>query len=281
MRPKGVDVRRRLLFQDVDNRPGEAPSIECLQQVGLDEMAAAADIDQTCAVRKRAEGARVQNAAGVCRERQQADEDVEPGKERLELRLAGVAIHPNELFRRPAPARALEAQRAEPVKRRRPEHAHPHHAYAPIAAWPHPDLAPDLFALLLRVIEQVPMQREHREGHVVNHGLRNAWLDHADERQIRRQAREIEMVDAGCNREEHLGVRELLQEVGRRLPKHEILNALWIADLWPHPKLDLGRLPRENLAPFAAALLVCLVDENWLGHACTRRTVCWSSRCWR
>src|SRR5215217_1246938 len=86
MRPKGVDVRRRLLFEDVDNRPGEAPFIEGLQQVGLDEMAAAADIDQTCAVRKRAESARVQNAAGVRRERQQADEDVEPGKERLELR---------------------------------------------------------------------------------------------------------------------------------------------------------------------------------------------------
>ncbi len=74
MRPEGVVVRRRLLFQDVDNRPGEAPFIECLQQVGLDDMAAAADIHQTCAVRKHAEGARVQNAAGVCRERQQADE---------------------------------------------------------------------------------------------------------------------------------------------------------------------------------------------------------------
>ena len=80
MRPKGVDVRRRLLFEDVDNPPGEAPFIEGLQQVGLDEMAAAADIDQTCAMRKRAEGARVQNAAGVRRERQQADEDVEPGR---------------------------------------------------------------------------------------------------------------------------------------------------------------------------------------------------------
>ena len=111
------------------------------------------------------------------------------------------------------------------------------------------------------------MQREHREGHVVNHGPRNARLDHADERQIRRQAREIQMVDAGCNREEHLGVRELLQEVGRWLPEHEILNALWIADLRPHPKFDLGRLARENLAPFAAALFVCLVDEDRLGHA--------------
>jgi hypothetical protein len=50
MRPEGVVVRRRFRFQDVDNRPGEAPFIEGLQQVGLDEMAAPADIDQTCAV---------------------------------------------------------------------------------------------------------------------------------------------------------------------------------------------------------------------------------------
>jgi hypothetical protein len=220
-------------------------------------------------------------AAGLRRERQQADEDVEPGEERLELRLAGIAIHSRELLRRPAPARTLEAERPEPLERRRPEHAHPHQADAPIPARPHPDLAPDFLALLLGVIEQVAMEREDREGHVVDHGLGDARLDHADERQIRRQAAEIDVVHSGRDREQSLRVREAFQEIGRRLPQDEILDGFGIADLRPHPELDFGRLARENLPPFAAALLVRLVDEGRLDHACSPRSVCWRARCRR
>jgi hypothetical protein len=55
---------------------------------------------------------------------------------------------------------------------------------------------PDLPALLIDIVDEVAMERERGEGHVIDHGPRDARLDHSHERQAGRDAREIEVIDA-------------------------------------------------------------------------------------
>ena len=64
---------------------GELAGVERVEQVRLDQVAAAADVDEAGAARQPGEQAGVQDALGLGGERQQADQDVEVGEEGVEL----------------------------------------------------------------------------------------------------------------------------------------------------------------------------------------------------
>src|SRR4051794_5351285 len=167
MRPERMIRRRRLLLQDINHGTGELAFFQRLQEVGLDEMAAAPAVDEPGAARKRREHARVQNASCLRGKRQQADENVQIGDETHKLLLAGVALDAWKVLRRAAPARPANPNGAEPPEHGRPEHPKPNDADPPLLRRTDTDFAPYLLALLLDIVQEVAMQSERGEGHVV------------------------------------------------------------------------------------------------------------------
>ena len=89
MVPERAAGRQRLVAEDVQRGAAEMPAIERREQVPLDQMRAARDVDHARAVRQAREGLGIQDAAGLGRERQQADQDLGPVQEGVQLAAAG------------------------------------------------------------------------------------------------------------------------------------------------------------------------------------------------
>src|SRR3954447_25798709 len=109
MTPEPAVFRQRFGGIDIERRATERAVIEALQDVALVLQAAAAGVDQN----RRAERAgaiqlgeevAVEDVPRLWRQRQQADQDVGPPQERLDLRLAVKAIDTCNLFGASAPA---------------------------------------------------------------------------------------------------------------------------------------------------------------------------------
>lgn len=111
------------------------------------------------------------------------------------------------------------------------------------------------------------MQREHRHGDVFHHGLGDAGLQHAHQRNVRRNFRGIELVHARADREDQLEVGECRRDVVRRHPCHQITNIGGIADVGPKAERHIGRALGEEGRPFRAAHHVGLVENR---HAALR-----------
>ena len=118
---------------DVERGATERAVVEALQDICLVLQAAAPGVDQN----RRAERAvaieffkqrAIENVPRLRCQRQQADQDVGPPQERLDLLLAVKAIDAVDGFRAPAPARDAKAQPFEHVGRVSAERAQPHDA---------------------------------------------------------------------------------------------------------------------------------------------------------
>jgi hypothetical protein len=116
-------------------------------------------------------------------------------------------------------------------------------------------------------MQEVAMQGQHGHGDIFDHGLGNAGLQHADQRNARRNFRGIELVDAGTDREDELQVRKGRREIVRRHPGYEITHRGGVADVGPEPERHVGRALSEEARPFGAALHVGLVENR---HAVLR-----------
>ena len=93
------------------------------------------------------------------------------------------------------------------------------------------------------------MQCEHRHGGIFDHALPDARVDHTDERNLRRELREVELIDAGADRKQEFEIAESRRDVFRRLPDRQIAHLVRIADIGPDPERQLGRARRKGTLP--------------------------------
>ncbi|MHC2282549.1 hypothetical protein ACVME8_009192 [Bradyrhizobium diazoefficiens] len=111
------------------------------------------------------------------------------------------------------------------------------------------------------------MQGEHGHGDVFHHGLGNAGLQHAHQRDVRWKFAGVELVDAGADREDQLEVWKGRRDVIRRHPRHEIAHLGGIADVGPEPERQMRRALREEARPLRAAHHVGLVENRHAAKA--------------
>ena len=92
--------------------------------------------------------------------------------------------------------------------------------------------------------------------------LGDAGLQHADERNMRRKFRDIELIHAGTDRKHQLEIGKGRRDIVRRHPRHQIAHLCGIADVGPEPERHIGRALGEEARPFGAANHVGLVENR-------------------
>ena len=150
----------------------------------------------------------------------------------------------------------------EPIEHGLTEQAEAHDADAPFRGRRNPDLAPGLLALLGDEGQEIAMQRQHGHGDIFDHALGDAGLQHPNQRNVRRQLREIELIDTSADREHEFEIAEGCADVFRRRPHRQITHLGGVADVRPEPERQFGRARRKQAGPFEAAGRVCLVEER-------------------
>ena len=172
--PEPAVRRQRLGLVDVERSAAERAVVEALQDVRLVLQAAAPGIDQ----HRRAERAvaieffkqrAIEDVPRLRCQRQQADQDVGPPQERLDLLLAVKAIDAVDGFRAPAPARDAKAEPLEHVGRVGPERAEPHDADRDRARRALRFRRPALFALRFPQVEFLPVMHQHVQHDIFRH----------------------------------------------------------------------------------------------------------------
>ena len=120
------------------------------------------------------------------------------------------------------------------------------------------------------------MQGEDAEGHVFPHLLGETRLQHAHHADPGRQAREVELVDAGPDREDQPQVRVGLGEALGRGPGHEVAHRgrVFRAAL---PEGDLGQLLGEGAGEDRAPLRRREVED---GHQASAARTSGSASVW-
>ena len=96
-------------------------------------------------------------------------------------------------MRRAVPTGKREAECLEPLEHG--EQTEPYDTDSPFRGLRELDLAPNLLPLLGDEVHEIAVQREHSHGDVFHHALRDAGLQHADQRNVGRKPRDIELID--------------------------------------------------------------------------------------
>ena len=131
-------------------------------------------------------------------------------------------------------------------------------------------------ALVVEIEREVAVQGEDAEGHVFPHLLGETWLQHADHANPGRQGREVELVDAGPDREDQPQVRVGLGQALGRGPGHEVAHRARVfrAAL---PEGDLGQLLGEGAGEDRAPLRRREVED---GHQASAVRTSGSASVW-
>ena len=66
------------------------------------------------------------------------------------------------------------------------------------------DGIPDLRRLRRHIIEEVAVNGQDGEAHILDHAIDDARLDHPDNRNVRRDGGKVDMIDPGSGGEQHL-----------------------------------------------------------------------------
>ncbi|MDT4847531.1 hypothetical protein FQZ97_815900 [compost metagenome] len=225
-------------------------------------MRASAHVDQAGTTRQLVEQRLAQNAAGAVGQGQQADQDVGAFQERLQAIGAGMAFNTIDGLRRPAPARAGKAEAAQALQHGAPQHTQAQHADAPRRGRIHAMGLPAPFLLLLPVGVPVAVQGQHGQGHVLDHAVDDAGLDHAHHRQRLGNDREVELVDTGAGGKQHFQIREPGGQVRGRFPGGEVTHVSRVAGVGPNAKRQLRHVLCKPLGPHRTADGVGLVEKS-------------------
>jgi hypothetical protein len=207
--PERVVGRHRLAALHVERRAGEMPGAHRIDQVGLDDVAAARDVDQVAAARHCRERLRIEQALRLHRQRQRADHDVARAEHRFE-----------RLGRGPAPAARLEADRAEQphddaAHRAGAEHRDP-------AAHRRDRTALPLALALLRFVERQRARVAQRHQHdELGDALGLLRIDDARHRHVLGEVLDQQLVDAGRDRADPAQLRHLRGDAARHLPAED------------------------------------------------------------
>ena len=106
--------------------------------------------------------------------------------------------------------------------------------------------------LVLHVVEEVAVQGQHRQGHVLHHAVNDARFDHAHELHVRRNGRKVDVVDAGARREQHLEVGHRRDEAAGACQDDQVLDLVEVAGIGPYRNSMSGACSAKNRAQAAA-----------------------------
>ena len=249
VRPKRTLRRQRLRPQRIERGIGQLPGIERRDQILLDDMLAAPDIDNHCALWHRREVAGAENPLGLARLRQQAHRDIGFAQKRLEL--IGAVEDPDLPVVAGAahPGRHRKAERLQHQRRRRRHKPEAEKPDAPLLR-PH-DAGAQPFAIALRllVFRHLAVKPQHMHDDVFGHHRVAAIRLDLAERYFR-EARVIDKrLDPGRAAEHRLQFREVRQRVEIGPHKGEVFDLLGVARFRPDSDFHPRQLRRERRAP--------------------------------
>ena len=211
---------QRLGGEHVEGRAREVTGVEGRQEIGLDQVLAAADLDQEAARAQAGKEARIENAARLRRQRQQVHQDFRLTEHRREpvepvvVDDAGIGV-----LRAAAPGPDREAEGGEiggdpPADPAVAEDADRHRARVARV-----EPAPEPVALVPGIRLEAPLVADGVPEHEARHRPRLVGIDHPHHRQVRRPPGTGEqVVDPGRDRAESREVGVAGQRVGRRAP---------------------------------------------------------------
>src|SRR5450830_459467 len=98
------------MFKHIERGPSQLPLLQQGQQIGFDQMAAARQIDQISAARQLRQRRAIENAAGVSRQRQHADQDARTLQKRAQFLRPSIGRDTWQRLARATPAADIETE---------------------------------------------------------------------------------------------------------------------------------------------------------------------------
>jgi hypothetical protein len=215
--------RRQWLGREhVERRAGKLAVLQRGEQIGFDQMLAAADLDQVAATEHASERVAVEDALGLRRQRQQVHENF--GLAEHGLQAGGTVKAAHALRCRlcgPAPRHNWKTERSEvggdPAADLAKAQNADRHVLRPARA----ETLPAFLALLCLIGRKAPLMPDHVPGHEARHHLRLRRVDDTDHVDVGAQAGTRQnVVDAGADRADRLQVGVAFECVIRRVPGH-------------------------------------------------------------
>src|SRR6185312_5141585 len=248
--PERVVRRQRFLVEHIERRAGKLAGFERIQQIGLDELASAPDIDDRRAARRPGKGLGVEDAFGLAGQWKERDDDLACPEDRGEAGVAVMRLEPGHGPRRAAPAGNVETDRLELAARILAHRAEAEDADAALAGVLLRPLAPFAGPLLGQVVEVLAVQPQYLEDDVLAHRVGHIRVDQAHDRHLPRKAWIGEdAVDAGAEADDQLEVREAGQEAALGLPYQRVVDRRQVAELGREAELAAGHRRQQKRAP--------------------------------
>ncbi len=211
--------------EHVERGAAQLAGIQQGDQVVVDQVRAAGQVDDVRAVGEPLEVLPPQDAGRLGRQRQRVDQHVQPGQERGQLRGAGVGADLRRIVtcaRVPAHAETLagDGLRHHAADRAEPEHAHLDFAGSVRAA-----RRPAAFRLAARVLVEAVGVAQHDRQRVLRHRARHPGVLETDQRHRARERRHRrQRVDAGAEVEDRLQALLLGEERRVRSPHERVVG---------------------------------------------------------
>jgi hypothetical protein len=109
------------------------------------------------------------------------------------------------------------------------------------------------------------MQRQNGHGDIFGHGGCDARFDHTDHPDMRRQDRQVELINTRANRKQHLKIGQRGNDFLAERPGDQIAHVLWITDVGPAVKRHMRHVAGKNFRPCRAALGISAMDDGGAG----------------
>ena len=219
-----------LFAEHIEGGPGEVAGVQGLDQVVLGQVAAARGIDHEGACGQGGEHFCVEDALGIGRQRQKADQDSGAPQERVQTIGAVEAFHAFGAFCRAAPPGDGKAQTGQLLRRVAAEHAEAEDADGAFSLVGGRQRPPAALALERLVAVHVLEIMQHPVQHEVAHALRQRAVDQPDEGHVRGQAGVGEhVVDAGAQVDHRLEVGIAAERARLVAPDQGVQNVGGIA----------------------------------------------------
>ncbi|KAF1854083.1 hypothetical protein Lal_00005300 [Lupinus albus] len=254
MTPERMVRRQRLRREDIQAGAAQMPALQRVEQVRFDLMAAARRVDDNRPLGQCCEQRRIQDAASLVGQRQQADQHIALRQHRRQPVGTGEALHPLDALGAAAPAHQAVFQRPQRAGRCRPQFAHPQDADGHLGRRAMVQLLPPRLGLEGVVAVHQPVPVEHLEDDVAGHVGRQPVRHHAHQRHVRQGRVLQDRLHPGAERHDQLQVGQGRQHAGRRLPHHGDLDVGDVAGLGPDAHLQAGKMTGDFPAPILGAV---------------------------
>src|SRR6185312_8816055 len=267
MRPEWMAFRQRLGIGDVEHGCCQLPAVERLDERVLNELRAAADMQQPRSRRQKREKLCVQDSPCLLRQGEEADENIGCRQKAAKLVVAMKAGDALDLLLAAAPCGKGKPKRPQAIDGSLRQHPETKEADAPIGRLGRCKSSPMAASLLLPIAEHLAMERQHAEDDVFLHHADDAVLDHAHELHPLGYGVRAELVDTRADGEEHLQIAKA-RDIVRHVPGQQVAYLFWVDGFATMIEFLIGKLARKRFAEDGPPGRIRIEKK---GHRCTLR----------